>query len=214
MSEKTLILDLPKIPVEKEKLNELLNKYFLNKENTSPLMNYDKTCNLELKDMGNDIETWIVTDSSSKNVIRIGDYNYRNKPDFIDYSSKYKIFFYIYTSWTYKGGTYYYLHIHYKNNFYESYLSHDNYSKLSISPCGEKLIISINGLGIYEMELKDLTVSLENNTPLTKGQYFIDENEYKRKLENERKNYEAKMAYRMNYPNEYGDDWRGLIENL
>ena len=206
MSETLLILDIPQIPIEKERIYELCNKYFLNKDLTPPTMNYDKTCSIELKDMGNDIETWFVTEISSKNVIKIGDYNYRSKPSFMDYSLKYKMFFYILSSWSYKGGSHYYLHLHHKNNFYESYISHDNYTRLVISPCGEKLILSINNLGLYEMELKDLVESLEKNIPLTKGQYFIDGDELRKRNESKRKNDEAKMAYRMNYPDEYGDD--------
>ena len=56
------------------------------------------------------------------------------------------------------------------------------------------------------MELKDLVESLEKNIPLTKGQYFIDGDELRKRNESKRKNDEAKMAYRMNYPDEYGDD--------
>jgi hypothetical protein len=206
MNEKTIRLSIPEISIEREKLVELYQKYFYHKDIKENLMNYDKTCSIELKDMGNDIETWFVTEISNENVIKIGNYNYRSNPSFIDYSLKYKIFFYIFSSWSYKGGSHYYLHIHYKDNFYESYISHDNYTRLSISHCGENLIISIKDLGICEIELKDLIESLEKNTTLTKGQYFIDEVEFRKRLERTRENDEAKMAYRTNYPDEYGDD--------
>lgn len=206
MDTKTIRLNIPQISIEKERLNELFNKYFLNKGFMENPMNYDKTCSIELKDMGNDRETWFVTEISSKNVIEIGDYNYRSKPSFMDYSPKYKLFFYILSSWSYKHGTHYYLHIHHKENFYDSYLSHDNYSRLTISPCGEKLIISIGNLGLYDISLKDLLETLESDKSLTKGQYYLDSLEFEKRREIERKNDEAKMAYRTNYPDEYGDD--------
>ena len=206
MNEKILILDIPKISIEKAKLNELFNKYFLNKKINENLINYDKTCSIKLKYMGNNRETWFVTEISSKNVIEMGDYNYRSKPNFIDYSLKYKVLLYIVSSWDYKRGTYYYLHIHYKNNFYKSYISHNNYTRLCISPLGEKLIISIADLGIYEIELSDLIESLEKNVLLIKGKYLIDEYEFSKRIEIKIKNDEAKVAYRMNYSDEYGDD--------
>lgn len=206
MSEKTINLNIAQISIEKEELEQLFNQYFPKGNIEKNSMNYDKTYNIELKDMRNDIETWFVTDISTKNVIEIGNYNYRSKPSFMDYSPKYKLFFYILSSWSYKGGTHYYLHIHHNENFYDSYLSHDNYSRLTISPCGENLIISIGNLGLYNILLKDLLETLENNKSLTKGQYYLDSLEFQKRREIERKNDEAKIAYKMNYPNEYGDD--------
>ena len=206
MDTKTIRLNIPQIPIEKESLNELFNKYFLNKEVIENTRNYDKTCSIELKDMGNDRETWFVTEILSKNVIEIGDYNYRSKPSFMDYSPKYKLFFYILSSWSYKGGTHYYLHIHHKEIFYDCYLSHDNYVRLAISPCGEWLIISIKDLNLYEIKLENLVEALENDTILTNGQYYVEKEELEKKRELERRNDEAKMAYRVNYPDEYGDD--------
>lgn len=206
MSEKTLKLNMEQIPIEKNKLEQLFNQYFQNRNIENNLMNYDKTHHIELRDMGNDRETWFLQESSSKKEIEIADYNYRNKPSFMDYSPKYRLFFYILSNWSYKKGTHYYLHIHYKENFYECYLSYENYASLTISPCGEKLIISIRNLAMYDIPLKYLPEALENNKVLNKGKYYMDSQEFEKKRELERKNDEAKMAYRINYPNEFGDD--------
>ncbi len=204
MNKKNLSINMPQIAITKTELEKLSDLYFLNKDES--LLNYNKCHRIELKDMGNDRETWFVTEVTTGQETEIADYNYRNKPSYVDYSHKYGVFFYILCNWNYKRGSHYYLHMHYKGDFYETYLGHDSYTKMTISPCGEKLLVSIRNIGLYEISLKDLVEALDKDIPLTKGEFFLDKEELQRKRDKEITQEEAKISYGITYPDEYGDD--------
>lgn len=161
---------------------------------------------LWLKDMGNDIETWFVKNMNNNTSKDIGNFNYRNSANYLDYSEKYEVFFYILDIYNYKNGSYYELHIHYKDKEYEARLSYGNYCKLSIDSEGENLLISIRDKKIMLISLNSLVSSLDVGKYEIDITSYIDEKSEKSEQEAQRKKDEAKASYRMTYSHEFGDD--------
>lgn len=168
--------------------------------------NYDNTNLIWLEDMGNDVEIWFVKNIEKNMTKEIGSFNYRNNPFSMDYSEKYDVFFYILDIYSYKRGSSYELHIHYKNKEYEKLLSFNGYCKLSIDENGENLLISLRDEKLLVMPINDLVASLDEEKYSINISVYVDEEKETENLIAKRKREEAKESYTRTYSNEFGDD--------
>ena len=206
MKVQQLSMSLTKQEINNGELNNLCSKYFSGDPEKEFARNFNGFYNIELRDMENDRETWFVREVVTGEELELGDYNYRDRPSYMDYSSKYEVLVYVRSYWSYKRGSDYFLNVVYRRNIHEAYISHDSFAKVTIDAKGENLIVYKKDISLSIISLEVLVSCLNRNGALINGFEYICSSTLNRKKEAENKNEESKINYRLNYPEEIMDD--------